>query len=153
VAALFPDGRIQTFDMNYGLTRKNGINTCMTYCVARYFSIPPRQVPFFIGNANWRDRFERFFRRRKKKIELYYFNKRTLPKRGYCFVVGLSPASKAKTNNPHDARNKHHMVLYKDGRLFFDPNHCKRALKGRPHYVWRITSLRPKKMAASRSAT
>jgi len=123
--------------------RKEGVNTCMTWCVSKYFGIPPNRVPFFIGSKNWRSNFESFFSRRGKKIELFYYSKKRLPKRGICFVVGLSHASKAKTNNPHDMRNLHHVVLYKNGKPWYDPNYRKGRpfLKGKPHFIWLIKDV------------
>jgi hypothetical protein len=59
------------------------------------------------------------------------------------FVVGLSPASMATTNRPFDKRNKHHMVVYKNGKPWYDPNYRRRRpmIKGRPHFMWIVTNV------------
>lgn len=128
-----------TLKMNYGLKRKEGVNTCMTWCAAKYFGLHPRKVPFFLGTKDCRRNFERYFYRRGKIIKCYYYNPKRLPKRGMYMVVGLSRGSKAKRRNRHDMRTKHHMVIHKHGKLFYDPNHHKTPLKGKPFYMWLIT--------------
>ena len=85
---------------------------CMTDSVAYYFNIHPENVPLFVyPRAKWSKRFKSFFKRRGYKV--FWINCSTVPKRGKHIVVGNSLTWKTYS----------HMVVYKNGKLAYDPSY------------------------------
>jgi len=117
------------------IKRINGANTCLTDCVAYFFRIDSRKVPFFIGYKDFVKALKTFFLKRGYVLTPRYYRPSLLKKRGGLQIVqGLSPRSRAK--NLLDPRALHHAVIYHGKKRHFDPSPDKRFLKGRPIVVW-----------------
>lgn len=121
--------------------RKEEINTCLTYCVARYFNMDPLKVPFFIEHGSRYGHYlRRFFRRRGLYIECLPFSPKFLQNKRKLYIVqGQSVASKAKSI--HSKRALHHVVLYRGKKPYYDPGRRQRFLKC-PLFYWHV-SKRP----------
>ena len=126
--------------------RYDGENTCFTDCVAYFFDMHPAHVPFFIGYTPfWFWYVKQFFKRRGYIIEAIPYKPGLMRNNRKLYIVsGLSPRSKSRKKN--DFRTIHHAVIYKGGKLFYDPKvpHGK-CIKGKPIWVylaWKAKSRR-----------
>lgn len=85
---------------------------CLTDCVAYFLNLHPENVPFFVyPRKGWNERLKRFFRKYGYRAVWYtcFFP----PKRGTHIVCGNS--LKWKTSA--------HVVVYKNGKMVYDPNY------------------------------
>ena len=121
-----------------------GYNDCLSDCVAYFFNIHPRRVPWFVSKPRWQREMESYFSRRGYKIAPYDFKSELLsnPRKLY-FVQGLSATSKSKTRK--HPLSTHHMVIYKGKKPLYDPHPDERFLRGKPVWIWIISRKRPKK--------
>lgn len=126
------------------LKRIEGKNTCLTYCVAHILKINPKKTPFFIKNKYWlRRSLNNFLRKRGLCYHLYIF--KTFDKkvfesiRGKYIVSGKSPRSKSKKR--FDARALNHAVVYKSGKMIYDPADNGKGIIGYPEYIIKIKKL------------
>lgn len=85
---------------------------CLTDCVAYYLNLHPLNVPFFVyPRKGWNDRLKKFFK--KHGYIIYWDLCKTPPKRGTHIICGDSLAWK----------NAAHVVVYKNGKLKYDPEY------------------------------
>lgn len=86
---------------------------CMTDCVAYYFNVHPENVPLFVkyGKKEWSKKFREWWRKQGYFVWWELCNE--VPKRGTHLVVGNSLKWKSYS----------HMVVYKNGKLVYDPNY------------------------------
>jgi len=108
---------------------------CLTMCVAKYFGLNDKRVPFFVKYDDYGRYLRSFYKRRGLRIDWEHFDKKLLRnKRKLYIVVGLSPRGK----------RIHHAVLYKGTKPFYDPNESQEFLR-KPLFIWMITKIRKKK--------
>ena len=84
----------------------------MTDCVAYYFNMHPDKVPYFIANrphTGWARRLREYYKRRGFKAR--WIETTSVPKRGLHLVTGDSLTFEKYA----------HAVMYKDGKLVYDP--------------------------------
>lgn len=84
---------------------------CMTDCVGFVFGLCPERVPLFLDRKTWNRRLKAFYRRRGYRAR--WILATTVPKRGTHIVVGDSLVWKRAA----------HAVVYRNGRLVFDPDY------------------------------
>lgn len=93
------------------LRREQG---CLTDCVAYYFNLHPENVPYFVyPRKGWAARLKAFFRRRGIKGK--WMKSSWVPSRGTYLVIGDSKVWKTYS----------HCVVYKNGRLAYDPDYSR----------------------------
>ena len=91
------------------LRREQG---CLTDCVAYYLNLHPERVPFFVyPRKDWMKRVKAFFR--KHGYSAFWLNITDVPERGTHIVCGNSLKWKGFA----------HVVVYKNGKLIYDPNY------------------------------
>ena len=84
---------------------------CLTDAVAFYFNLHPERVPLFVfPRRGWLSRLKAFYRRRNCRIRWVRAVK--APARGTHLVCGDSLKWKRAS----------HVVVYRNGRLVFDPS-------------------------------
>jgi hypothetical protein len=84
---------------------------CLTDCIAYWLNLHPDNVPYFVyPREGWMDRVKTFFRRQGYVV--YWVACDAAPKRGTHIVCGDSLAWKTFA----------HVVVYRAGRLVYDPN-------------------------------
>ena len=105
--------------------RRRRTQGCLTDCVAYYFNVHPENVPFFVyPRKGWAKRLKGYFRRRGLKA--IWIKSLTVPKKGTFIVVGDSLKWKTFT----------HCVVYRNGKLVFDPDYPSRWKDNRiTHYL------------------
>lgn len=82
--------------MGKKIKREDGYNTCLTDCVAKYFGLDPKDVPFFIGYKDFPGVLIKFYRKRGLKIFFARYNKAILKNKKKLYIVsGVSMRSKA----------------------------------------------------------
>lgn len=85
---------------------------CMTDCVAYYLNLHPEHVPLFVKwGKDWSKKFRNWWKR-KGYIVRWELCK-TPPKRGTHLIVGNSLVWKKYS----------HMVVYRNGKLVYDPSY------------------------------
>ena len=85
---------------------------CMTDCVAYYFNLHPENVPLFVyPREGWNKRLKKFFL--KRGLQVFWQLGKDVPKKGMYLVSGDSKEWKTYS----------HMVVYKNGKLVYDPNY------------------------------
>lgn len=103
---------------------------CMTDSVAYYFNLHPENVPLFVyPRKNWSRRFKNFFRKMGYKAVWYTCSKP--PKRGTHIIVGNSLVWKTFS----------HMVVYKNGKLAYDPTYPSQWKDTRITHILSLTPL------------
>lgn len=84
---------------------------CLTDSVAYFLNIHPENVPYFVyPREGWNDRLKAFFR--KHGYQIYWDICKKPPSRGIHIVCGDSLVWKTYS----------HVVVYKKGKLAYDPN-------------------------------
>lgn len=91
---------------------------CLTDCVAYYLNIHPENVPYFVYHRkDWNKRLKAFFHKHGYEVHWVYCEYGTkfykIPKHGKHIVCGNSLKWKTYA----------HVVVYKNGKLVFDPNY------------------------------
>ena len=99
-------------------TRLRFTQGCLTDCVAYFFNLHPVHVPFFVyPRKGWNDRLKAFFRRHGYEAHwvdtAYGTRSFRIPKRGLSIVCGNSLRWKTAA----------HVVVYRDGKLAYDPQY------------------------------
>ena len=85
---------------------------CLTDCVAYVLNLHPENVPFFVyPREGWAKRLRTFFKKHGYSVIWKYTNK--VPKRGTHLVCGNSLHWKTAA----------HIVVYKNGKLAYDPQY------------------------------
>lgn len=85
---------------------------CLTDAIAYYFNVHPENVPYFVyPREGWMDRVRDYFK--KRGYSAYWINTTEIPKRGKHIVCGDSLYWKTYA----------HVVVYKDGKLVYDPQY------------------------------
>ena len=85
---------------------------CLTDCVAYLFNLHPENVPYFVyPRKGWVKRFKAFFLRHGHRV--YWIASKSIPKSGLCIVCG----------NSLNWKTYSHVVVYKNGRLVYDPDY------------------------------
>lgn len=85
---------------------------CLTDCIAYYLNLHPENVPYFVyPREKWMDRVRKFFK--KHGYYAYWDLCTTPPKRGIHIVCGNSLKWKTYA----------HVVVYKNGKMVYDPNY------------------------------
>ena len=85
---------------------------CLTDCVAYYLNLHPENVPYFVyPREGWNLRLMNFFKKHGFDIKWDFCKKP--PKRGTHIVCGNSLKYKTFA----------HVVVYKNGKLVYDPNY------------------------------
>ena len=88
---------------------------CLTDCIGYVLNQHPEHVPFFVyPRQYWMRRVKAYFRRRGYKV--YWVKTQEIPKRGTHLVCGDSLAWKTAS----------HVVVYRNGKLVFDPDYPSR---------------------------
>lgn len=88
---------------------------CLTDCIAYWLNVHPENVPYFVyPRAGWMDRVKAFFR--KHGYAAHWVDCETPPKRGKHIVCGDSLVWKTAA----------HSVVYKNGKLVYDPQYPSR---------------------------
>lgn len=94
------------------ITKLRRTQGCLTDCVAYILNLHPEKVPYFVyPRKDWSKRLKTFFRRHG--YEVRWVLCKTPPKRGTHIVCGDSLVWKTAS----------HVVLYKNGKLIYDPNY------------------------------
>lgn len=84
---------------------------CLTDAVAYYLNIHPENVPYFVyPRKGWNDRLRKFFRKHGYSTCWDYCL--APPKKGMAIICGKSKRWKTFS----------HVVVYKNGKLVYDPN-------------------------------
>lgn len=92
------------------ITKLRRTQGCLTDCIAYYLNLHPEHVPFFVyPRAGWMNRVKKFFK--KHGYIVWWTHAEKMPKRGIHIVCGDS--LKWKTAS--------HVVVYKNGKLVYDP--------------------------------
>lgn len=85
---------------------------CLTDCVAYYFNLHPENVPFFVyPREGWNKRLKAFFW--KHGYTAYWDLCKVPPKRGIHIICGNSLKWKTAA----------HVVIYRNGKLAYDPDY------------------------------
>lgn len=85
---------------------------CLTDCVAYYLNLHPENVPYFVyPRKDWMKRVKKFFK--KYGYVAYWTDCEKPPKRGMHIVCGNSFVWKTYA----------HVVVYKNGKLSYDPQY------------------------------
>jgi len=94
------------------ITKLRRTQGCLTDCIAYYLNLHPENVPFFVyPRKDWMKRVKQFFK--KYNYSAYWINITDVPKRGTHIVCGNSLIWKTYA----------HVVVYKSGKLIYDPNY------------------------------
>lgn len=94
------------------ITKLRKTQGCLTDCVAYYLNLHPEHVPFFVyPREGWMKRVKAFFK--KHGYSVFWLNMPDVPKRGMHIVCGNSVRWKTSA----------HVVVYKNGKLAYDPNY------------------------------
>jgi hypothetical protein len=116
------------------MLRINGKNTCLTDCVAYIFNLSSEDVPFFIKNKFWLSKsLNGWLKKRGYGYELTE-EKKNNNKREKYIVLGKSPRSHSKLNSKYDRRILTHAVVYRNGKMIFDPAPIKKGIIGKPNF-------------------
>ena len=85
---------------------------CMTDCVAYYLNLHPENVPLFVkwGRKAWNKKFRAWWGKRGYAVRWDFC--KTPPKRGKHIIVGNSLVWKKYS----------HMVVYRNGKVAYDPS-------------------------------
>lgn len=105
------------------MTRLRRTQGCLTDCVAYFLNLHPENVPYFVyPREGWNERLKAFFKRHGYEVRWNYCtndpvqnkinSKYALPKNGTHIIAGNS--LRYKTYG--------HVVVYKKGKLAYDPN-------------------------------
>lgn len=109
------------------LRREQG---CLTDAVAYLFNVHPESVPFFVRpRKGWMSRLRAYFRKRGFEIE--WKKSAAVPKRGTFIVVGDSLVW----------RTYSHCVVYRAGRLAYDPDYPSKWKSARVTHYLRVTPI------------
>jgi hypothetical protein len=93
---------------------------CLTDCVAYVLNRHPNKTPYFVyPRKGWSARLKRFFRRRGYRV--WWAPCAIVPRRGTHIVCGNSLRWKTAA----------HVVVYRNGRVVFDPDFPSRWTPGR----------------------
>lgn len=93
-------------------TRLRRTQGCLTDCVAYVLNIHPERVPYFVyPREGWNDRLKIFFQKHGYRAQWQWCV--IPPKRGMHIVCGKSLKWKTYA----------HVVVYKNGKLTYDPNY------------------------------
>ena len=99
-------------EYNRNFTKLRRTQGCLTDCVAYYLNLHPENVPYFVyPRKGWNERLKAFFK--KHGYEVYWDFCKKIPKRGTHIVCGNSLKWKTYA----------HVVVYKNGKLVYDPNY------------------------------
>ena len=94
------------------ITRLRRTQGCLTDCVAYYLNVHPERVPYFVyPREGWMDRVRAFFK--KHGLTVRWEPCERVPKRGTHIVCGNSLHWKTYC----------HVVVYRNGKLAFDPQY------------------------------
>lgn len=86
---------------------------CLTDSVAYILNLHPEKVPYFVyPRQSWNERLKKFFKKHGYKTEWKICTQKTIPKTGTHLLVGNSLIWKTAG----------HAVVYKKGKLAYDPN-------------------------------
>jgi len=97
------------------ITKLRRTQGCLTDCVAYWLNIHPENVPFFIyPREGWNKRLKKFFRKFGYNIRWAWCKE--IPRTGTHIVCGNSLTWKTYA----------HVVIYKNGKLKFDPDYPSR---------------------------
>ena len=97
---------------NRNFTRLRRTQGCLTDCVAYFLNLHPENVPYFVyPRKGWNDRLKKFLK--KYGYSSFWLNITEIPKRGTHIVCGDSLVWKTAC----------HVVVYKNGKLVYDPNY------------------------------
>jgi hypothetical protein len=97
------------------ITRLRRTQGCLTDCVAYLLNIHPENAPYFVyPRKGWNDRLKIFFK--KRGYISYWSTCKEIPKTRTHIVCGNS--LKWKTSA--------HVVVYKNGKLIYDPDYPSR---------------------------
>ncbi len=108
---------------------------CLTDCVAYFLNLHPENVPYFVyPRKNWNKRLKNYFK--KHGYFVYWSLCKKVPKKGVHLVCGNSLRWKTAC----------HVVIYKNGKLAYDPNYPSQWSDKRITHILNIT-----KRKASRS--
>lgn len=93
------------------ITKLRRTQGCLTDCVAYFLNLHPENVPYFIyPREGWNGRLKEFFNKHRYKVHWELCS--TPPKRGVHIITGSSLYWKTAG----------HCVVYKNGKLVYDPN-------------------------------
>lgn len=85
---------------------------CLTDCVAYFLNLHPENVPYFVyPRQGWNERLKKFFL--KNGYCVYWDLCKIPPKRGLHILCGNSLVYKTFS----------HVVVYKNGKLVYDPQY------------------------------
>lgn len=97
------------------ITRLRHTQGCLTDCVAFWLDVHPESVPYFVyPRKGWCARLKAFFKRHGYVV--YWVDCEVPPKRGTHIVCGDSLVWKTAA----------HVVVYRAGRLVYDPDYPSR---------------------------
>ena len=93
------------------ITKLRRTRGCLTDCIAYVLNLHPEHVPyFFYPRKDWMKRVRLFFK--KNGYFVYWTKNNAVPKRGVHIVCGDSLVGKTAF----------HVVVYKNGKLVYDPD-------------------------------
>src|SRR3990167_7737716 len=94
------------------IERLRATQGCLTDCVAFLLNLHPRNVPYFVyPRKDWMRRVKAYFNRHGYVV--WWTLCKTPPKRGTHIVCG----------NSLKWKNAAHVVVYKNGKLIYDPHY------------------------------
>ena len=94
------------------ITKLRRTQGCLTDCVAYFFNLHPENVPYFVyPRENWIKQLRGFFKKHGRTI--LWEKTKEVPKRGAWIVSGNSLKWKTFA----------HVVVYKNGKMVYDPNY------------------------------
>ena len=97
---------------NRNFARLRRTQGCLTDCVAYFLNLHPEKVPYFVyPREGWNNRLKKFFK--KYGYFAYWDYCLAPPKKGTHIVCGNSLKWKTAA----------HVVVYKNGKLVYDPNY------------------------------
>ena len=99
------------------ITKLRRTQGCLTDCIAYFLNLHPENVPFFVyPRKDWMKRVRVFFKRYGYSTFWLIADIDDIPKRGTHIVCGYSLVWKTAA----------HVVVYKNGKLVYDPNYPSR---------------------------
>ena len=94
------------------ITKLRRTQGCLTDCVAYFLNLHPEKVPYFVyPRKDWMSGLRLFFK--KHGYAIIWEKTNEIPKQGVWIVCGNSLQWKTFT----------HVVVYKNGKLIYDPDY------------------------------
>lgn len=108
------------------ISRLRRTQGCLTDCIGYILNLHPEHVPYFVyPRVGWNDRLKKFFKKHGYSTRWKPCSARTIPKRGTYIIQGNSLMYK----------NAGHVVIYKNGKMVYDPQFPSKWSNKRVKYI------------------